>query len=165
MINTDAMLDPPSFRQVFSHYPAGVCVITAAGPSGEKVGFVVGTFNSVSLDPPLVGFFADRRSTSWAQIAQIGTFCVNILSDDQHDLCKKFASKGTDKFAGVSHRSSLRGAPVLDAVVAWCECSLEAVHEAGDHFIAVGRVTQLAIEMGEAPLLFHRGELVSIAFS
>ena len=115
------------------------------------------------MDPPLVGFFADKRSKSWARIAEVGAFCVNILSRDQDELCRNFAASKPDKFADMPHWLTPNGAPVLDAVVAWCECSLEAVYEAGDHDIALGRVTRMAIDRGVSPLLFHRGELLTVA--
>jgi flavin reductase (DIM6/NTAB) family NADH-FMN oxidoreductase RutF len=90
--------DSAQFRQVLGHFPTGVTVVTAASPSGP-VGLAVGSFASVSLDPPLVAFFPDRSSSSWPQIEATGSFCVNILSEDQEVVCRRFASKGDDKFA------------------------------------------------------------------
>lgn len=162
MTNRNTPPDASVFRRVLSHYPTGVSVVTATDSDGSHVGFVVGTFNSVSLDPPLIGFFVDKRSTSWARIAKIGKFCVNILSSGQHEVCRRFAVSGGDKFNGVSHRANGNGSPILDGVVAWLECSLDAVHEAGDHFIALGLVTNLAAEAAMKPLLFHQGELVTV---
>lgn len=145
-----------------SHYPTGVCVVTATDPDGSHLGFVVGTFNSVSLDPPLIGFYPDKLSSSWARISKVGKFCVNVLASGQQDLCSRFSSRLPDKFASVSHRVSENGSPILDAVVAWLDCSLEAEHEAGDHYIALGRVTNMAVERITNPLVFLKGQLVTV---
>ena len=92
--------DPRWFRQVLGQYPTGVCVVTATEPDGGRAGFVVGSFTSVSLDPPLVAFFPDRGSTSWPRIHSVGRFCVNILSAEQEDVCRNFATRKQDKFDG-----------------------------------------------------------------
>lgn len=151
-------IDGATFRRVLGHYPTGVCVVTATEPDGAQSGMVVGSFTSVSLDPPLVAFFPDKSSTSWPRIERAGKFCVNVLASDQGDLCRRFASKAEDKFAGLTHRVSTNGSPVLDDVVAWIDCTLDAVHEAGDHFIVLGRVKELDIARAEQPLLFFRGQ-------
>lgn len=145
------------FREVLGQYPTGVCVVTASPPDGDSAGFVVGSFTSVSLDPPLVAFFPDKKSTSWPKIATAGHFCVNILAADQEHLCRQFASKAEDKFAGVESRSAGSGAPILSGVVAWIDCTLESVAEAGDHYSVLGRVRELQIETGTLPLLFFQG--------
>ena len=124
---------------------------------------IVGSFTSISLDPPLVALFPDKSSTTWPRIARAGRFCVNVLASDQQDLCRHFAARGGDKFAGVSHRLSANGSPVLDDVVAWIDCTLHAVHEAGDHFIVLGRVRELDIARADEPLLFFRGQYGSFA--
>lgn len=150
-------IDSANFRRVLGHYPTGVCVVTAIDDLGVPVGMVVGSFTSVSLDPPLVAFFPDKRSTSWPRIAAAGKFCVNVLGSDQEALCRQIAGKGPDKFAGVSHRTSTNGSPILDGVVAWVDCSLHAVHEAGDHYIVLGEVVELETESTNRPLLFFQG--------
>lgn len=152
-----ASIDSHQFREVLGQYPTGVCVVTAAPGGGPAAGFVVGSFTSVSLDPPLVAFFPDKKSTSWPKIAAAGHFCVNILSADQEHLCRQFASRAEDKFAGVETRAASTGAPILDGVVAWIDCELESVTEAGDHYIVLGRVRELQIETGALPLLFFQG--------
>jgi|UniRef100_UPI0035CC7927 3-hydroxy-9,10-secoandrosta-1,3,5(10)-triene-9,17-dione monooxygenase reductase component len=151
-------IDGATFRRVLGHYPTGVCVVTAIDADGVASGMVVGSFTSVSLAPPLVAFFPDKSSTSWPKIERAGRFCVNVLASDQRDLCRRFASKAEDKFDGLSHRVSANGSPVLDDVVAWIDCTLDAVHEAGDHFIVLGRVHELDIARPDQPLLFFRGQ-------
>ena len=156
------MSEPPSsfdsakFRQVLGHFPTGVTVVTAA-PEGGQVGLAVGSFASVSLDPPLVAFFPDRGSSSWPKIESAGAFCVNILAADQEDLCRRFASEADDKFAGLGWKPAGSGAPRLDGVLAWIDCDIDSVVEAGDHFCVMGRVRDLDVGHDGAPLLFYRG--------
>lgn len=148
--------DSATFRRVLGHYPTGVCVITAMEGDAPQA-MVVGSFTSVSLDPPLVAFFPAKNSSSWPGIERAGKFCVNVLSSGQEALCRQFSAKGIDKFAGVSHRVSPNGSPILDGVVAWIDCTMTAVHEAGDHYIVLGEVKALEVEGPVKPLLFFQG--------
>ncbi|MBW3555449.1 MAG: flavin reductase family protein [Actinobacteria bacterium] len=134
----------------------GVTIVTAVD-GGEPVGFTAQSFTSVSLEPPLISFCPGKSVGSWARIRSAGTFCVNILSEEQEALCRTFASKGQDKFRGVGwHPGPATGAPVLDGVIGWVEAQIVAEHEAGDHLIVVGRVIDLDSDGGQ-PLLFYRG--------
>jgi 3-hydroxy-9,10-secoandrosta-1,3,5(10)-triene-9,17-dione monooxygenase reductase component len=149
--------DTAKFRQVLGHFPTGVTVITAAADDGP-VGLAVGSFCSVSLDPPLVAFCPDKSSTSWPKIEATGTFCVNILAEDQEDICRVFASKGADKFASIGWKAAQSGSPRINDVLAWVDCAIEAVHDAGDHSVVIGRVIDLEVGRdGEGPLVFYRG--------
>nr|WP_144097845.1 flavin reductase family protein [Croceicoccus sediminis] len=151
------MIDPRYFREVLSAYPTGVCVICAQGEDGRRHAMVVGSFSSISLDPPLVGFYPAKTSSSWQEIAKVGRFCVSVLGDHQLEYCKRFAASAPDKFAGLSHRSSPAEQPVLDDVLAWIDCVIEFTHEVGDHLLVVGRVEQLKKESDGLPLLFFGG--------
>jgi len=148
--------DSSDFRRILGHYPTGVCAVTAIA-DGAPAAMIVGSFTSVSLDPPLVAFLPDRKSTSWPKIAATGRFCVNVLAAHQEDVCRALSSKAPDKFDAVSYRLSKTGLPILQGVVAWIECDLYAVHEAGDHFIAIGQVRAMDIEHPHTPLLFFQG--------
>ena len=150
-------IDPSRFRRILGHYPTGVCAITSVQPDGVPTAMVVGSFTSVSLDPPLVAFFPDRGSSSWPKIEVAGRFCVNVLSDVQEGLCRTLASKDANKFDGVPHYLSALGSPVLDGALIWIDCTIHAVHEAGDHFIVLGAVHAMDIHHAGAPLLFHKG--------
>jgi flavin reductase (DIM6/NTAB) family NADH-FMN oxidoreductase RutF len=147
--------DGARFREVLGHFASGVTVVTAM-EEGEPVGFTCQSFTSLSLDPPLVALAPAKSSTSWPRIAQAGAFCVNILSDRQEALCRDFAVSGGDKFAGVPWHLGAAGTPVLDGVLAWAECELGIIHDAGDHELVTGRVLHLGIGDG-GPLLFYRG--------
>src|ERR1700744_3612035 len=151
------MIDGARYRHVLGHYPTGVCIVTAREKNGLPVGMVVGSFTSVSLQPPLVAILASIRSTTWPRLEAAGRFCINVLASDQLSLCRQFAISGDRKFAGVSHRLSSHGSPILDGVLAWIQCDLHAVHEAGDHVIALGYVAELEVQKQSSPLLFFRG--------
>ncbi|MGI5232202.1 flavin reductase family protein [Actinoallomurus sp. CA-142502] len=161
----DEMIDPECFRSVLSHYPTGICAITAID-DGEPTGFVVGTFTSVSLEPPLVGFFPDKKSTTFPKVRRAGAFCANVLSAQDEELCRLFAAKGADRFASVRWRPGPTGSPILERATAWIDCELEQVHEVGDHLLVVGRVVDLATRSADEPpepLIFHRGRFGSYA--
>jgi len=151
------MIDPNLFRDVLGSYPTGVCVITSIDGAGARTGLVVGSFTSISLDPPLVGFFPDKGSKSWPRIAESGRFCVNVLGSGQIDLCRRFASRLPDKFEDLAHGNSPAGLPLLDDALAWIDCVIERVVDIGDHFLVVGLVEDLGRKQQGNPLLFFRG--------
>ena len=154
---TPPSIDPATYRQVLGQYPTGVCVVTARDGDKQPIAMVVGSFTSVSLNPPLVAFFPDRGSSSWAKLRGCEQFCVNILAADQEPVCRKLASKDPDKFAGVAHRVSARGNPVIEGVVAWIECERHAITDAGDHEMVMGQVLDLDVAGEGLPLLFFQG--------
>lgn len=145
------------FRKVLSHYPTGVSIITADVPEAGPVGMVVGTFTSLSLDPPLVSFMPAKSSTSWPKIQSSGAFCVNVLGVNQGELCRQFAARDGKKFEGLDWKPSATGSPILSGVMAWVDCRIEQVFDSGDHQIVVGRVIDLRVESDELPMAFLRG--------
>jgi 3-hydroxy-9,10-secoandrosta-1,3,5(10)-triene-9,17-dione monooxygenase reductase component len=150
-------IDEARFRQVLGHFPTGVTVVSAH-PDGEPpVGLAVGSFFSVSLDPALVGFCPGKSSTSWPRIEAAGRFCVNVLADDQEDVARVFAGKGEDKFRGIGWRPAGTGSPIISDVLAWIDCEIADIHEAGDHYIVTGAVHELKVERERHPLVFFRG--------
>ncbi|WP_326667310.1 flavin reductase family protein [Streptomyces canus] len=159
-----APVEQAEFRRVLGSFASGVTVVTAPGaPGAEPAGFACQSFSSLSLDPPLVAFMVGRTSTTWPRIAQAGVFCVNVLSAEQGELCRAFAVRGADKFAGVAHDPApASGSPRLAGTLAWIDCTIHAVHTGGDHLIVVGRVDSLGPgdRDGEPPLLFHKGRFL-----
>lgn len=149
--------DGRRFRDVLGHLPSGVVAITAVDSDGEPTGMVVGTFTSVSLDPPLVAFFVDQKSSSFPRMREAGVFCANILSARQEPICRALAARGGQKFAGIEWHPAKSGSPILEDAVAWVDCDIDSVSEAGDHFIVIGRVRDLAINTPTIPLLFFQG--------
>jgi 3-hydroxy-9,10-secoandrosta-1,3,5(10)-triene-9,17-dione monooxygenase reductase component len=142
------------FRAVLGNFPTGVVGVTAMSDDGP-VGMTVGTFTSVSLDPPLVGFLPAKTSDTWPKIRRAGRFAVNVLHREQEVICRALAHK-TDKFAGIAWHPGAGGAPLIEGAVAWIECELESVTEVGDHFFVVGRVDQLPTASSGEPLIFFR---------
>lgn len=150
-------MDAAAYRSVLGQFCTGVTIVTAC-LDGEPVGFACQSFAALSLDPPLVLFCPGEGSRSWPKIAAAGRFAVNVLASDQAEVSAVFGGRGTDKFAALRWFPSPGGAPVLDGVLAWIDCAVEAVYPGGDHVIVVGRVEALAAPAaGKAPLLFHRG--------
>jgi 3-hydroxy-9,10-secoandrosta-1,3,5(10)-triene-9,17-dione monooxygenase reductase component len=146
------------FRDVLGRFCSGVTVVTAMS-GGTPVGMTCQSFSSVSLNPPLVMFIPARTSRAWPLMQRAGRFCVNFLAADQTDLSDVMASRGVDKFAGVPwHRSSATGSPLLDDSLGYVDCTIHAVHEAGDHFVVIGRVQDLALGSDRDPLLFFQGQ-------
>ncbi|MGH9082617.1 MAG: flavin reductase family protein [Acidimicrobiales bacterium] len=153
--STEELVEEQRFREVLGHFATGVTVVTAM-EDGEPVGFTCQAFASLSLDPPMVVLAPAKSSTSWPRIAGAGAFCVNVLADHQEAVGRAFSLHGGDKFAEVPwHRGPL-GTPVLDGTLAWVECELGIVHDAGDHELVTGRVRHLGVG-GGGPLIFYRG--------
>lgn len=152
------------FREVLGRYASGVTVVTTIS-DGVPVGMTCQSFTSVSLEPPLVAFLPTRQSRAFAAIGRSGTFCVNFLAVDQEHLSDRMAGRaGEDKFAGVAWRPGRTGSPILDGVLGHVDCTVHAVHEAGDHFLVIGRVVDLGVADQDArpsgdadPLLYYRG--------
>lgn len=168
---SSADFDSRQFRDVLGHFPTGVTVVTGRDRRGNPHGITIGSFVSISLDPPLVGFLPGKNSRSWPLMAESGTFCVNILGADQSELCWRFAkepAEGDDgaasKFDGAPWVPAPSGAPLLSGVVGWIDCEVESVHEVGDHYFVVGRVHHLghATDVGDA-MVFFRGKVASVA--
>jgi 3-hydroxy-9,10-secoandrosta-1,3,5(10)-triene-9,17-dione monooxygenase reductase component len=149
-------IEASHYRTTLGHFATGVTIITAM-LDGKPVGMAANSFSSVSLDPPLVVFCAAHSSSTWPHIQQAGAWCVNVLSEDQEDLCRLFATKDVDRFAQVGWRKAPSGSPILEGVLAHIDCRTDAEYEAGDHVLVVGRVLELEVHHEGGPLTFFRG--------
>lgn len=154
-------IDPRRFRTVLGQFCTGVTIITTVD-DGEPVGFACQSFAALSLEPPLVLFCPTKTSRSWAAIERSGVFCVNVLAEEQQSTCARFGSREPDKFAGIDWTASPLGSPILTGSLAHIDCSLESVHDGGDHWVAFGRVSSLSEIREERPLLFYRGQYTGI---
>ncbi len=151
-------IDAAHYRQTLGHFPTGVTVVAGIDPETDAAaGLAIGSFFSISIDPPLVGFCVGKSSGSWPRVSASGSFCVNVLAADQEDVCRVFASSGDDKFATIGWDAAGSGSPRIHDVLAWIDCDVETVHEAGDHDIIVGAVRDLGVEREVDPLVFFRG--------
>lgn len=154
-------IEPRHFRDVMGHLPTGVVVLAAREPgSGRPAGLVVGTFQSLSLDPPLISFSVATTSTSWPKIRPAVTFSASVLGDHQHEVCRALSSKQDDKFAATDWCSSADGHPQISGAHSWIDCRVAREVEGGDHLIVIAGVRGIEAGAG-APLLFHRGRLGS----
>jgi len=153
---TASIVESTTFRRTLGHFFTGATVVFAMD-GGRPIGSACQSFAALSLDPPLVLFCPGRTSRTWPLIERAGAFCVNVLSHRQRDVSTVFGTAGADKFADIAWNSAPSGAPVLNGALAWIDCAVEAVHEAGDHYVVIGRVTTLGATQDERPLLFYRG--------
>ncbi len=161
----DPEIDPGDFRHVLGHFPTGVTVVTTGGEpgAGRPAGVTIGSFTSISLDPPLVGFYIGSGAGTRTAVEAAGHFCVNILADDQQELSNRMASKADDKFEGIIYELSQTGSPILPDVLGTIDCRIHDVVEAGDHDLIIGRVLDLSVRRHGRPLLFFKGQYGSFS--
>jgi len=148
--------DSRAFRNVLGQFATGVTAVTAVN-EGTPVGMAIGSFTSVSLDPPLVAFLPGKDSSSWLAIKVAGVFCVNVMALDQLEVCGVMASRSENKFEGVNWRPGPTGSPIIEGSVAYIDCKIETIHDGGDHDIVIGRVIEIAAGEDKEPLLFFKG--------
>jgi flavin reductase (DIM6/NTAB) family NADH-FMN oxidoreductase RutF len=148
----------PEFRTALGMFATGVTIVTARTAEGELVGLTANSFNSVSLDPPLVLWSLARAAASMPAFSAGSHYAINILGADQQELAKRFAAKGVDRFADVEFEEGVAGAPLLKGAAASFECFNRSRYEEGDHVIFVGEVERCTHRPGASPLLFHGGK-------
>jgi 3-hydroxy-9,10-secoandrosta-1,3,5(10)-triene-9,17-dione monooxygenase reductase component len=157
-----ALAGARDFRDVLGRFCTGVTVVTSIH-NGRPVGMTCQSFTSVSLSPALVLFCPATTSRAWPLMQRAGFFCVNLLAADQQELSDGMATKGDDKFQHVTWKpSTSTGAPILDGVLGFVDCTVEAVHRAGDHYVVIGRVQDLGYGEADDPLLFFEGSYTRI---
>ena len=149
--------DPRSFRQALGCFATGITVVTSVGLDGEYLGFTANSFNSVSLDPPLVLFSLDRGACSLKAFEAAGVFAINILREDQEAVSIAFARALSSKWEGVRTEIWQTGSPILVDALASFDCETISMHDGGDHVIFVGRVLRLRAGVDGRPLLYFRG--------
>lgn len=147
---------PAEFRRAMSLLPTAVTIVTARGATGPA-GATANAVASLSLEPPLLIACLDRGSRTLATVSEARAFGVSVLGAGQHELARGFASKAphAEKFRDVSH-AEREGVPLIDGAIAWAACRLQALHDGGDHRIAVGEVVAVGGEGGD-PLVFFGG--------
>lgn len=171
VINYSTMLSPalphkarsPSFSQrefraSLAMFATGVTIVTARTPAGALIGLTANSFNSVSLQPPLVLWSLARAAGSMAALSTGSHYAINILAADQQALAERFASKRDDRWKEVAFAEGGCGAPLLAGAAATFECFNRSRYEEGDHVIFVGEVERCSHRSGVSPLLFHGGK-------
>ena len=148
--------DSRSFRSALGSFATGINIVTSIGPDGEPLGFTANSFNSVSLDPPLVLFSLDRRAYSLKAFESAGVFAINVLREDQEQVSTAFARALSNKWDSVAFETWETGCPILADALANFECETKSMHDGGDHVIFVGQVLALRTNEGR-PLLYYRG--------
>ena len=155
-------IEPNELRRVMGHFATGVTIITTASKSGAPFGLTANAFTSVSLNPPLLLVAVDKKAESYPLFEESKVFTVNILSDEQETLSRKFAVSGGDKFQGVAYQMGANGVPILDGALAYLECKLYAVYDGGDHTLFLGEIEE-ARTREIKPLIFYRGGYRALA--
>lgn len=156
-------IDGRRFRDILGRFCTGITVITTFTEEHNPIGFACQSFAALSLDPPLVLFCPTKGSRSWAAIERTGRFCVNVLAEEQQQVCARFGSREPDKFAGTPWHTSDLGLPLLDDTLATIQCAVDRVIDGGDHYIVIGRVLDLSDSAAsDRPLLFYRGQYTAI---
>lgn len=161
-MNPPRKAQPPSFsaqefRTALGMFATGVTIVTARSQDGAVIGLTANSFNSVSLDPPLVLWSLARAAASMAALRNGSHYAINVLAADQKALAERFALRGADRFKDVGYAEGIGGAPLLDGAAATFECFNRSRYEEGDHVIFVGEVERCSFRPGASPLLFHGG--------
>lgn len=151
------VFDTKAFRRALDEYVTGVTVVTAESPDGTRVGMTMNSFNSVSLDPPLVLFSVSRKALSLRAFETAKGYAVNVLARGQEELSMRFAKSGADKWRDVSWTPGYMNAPLLAGALAHFECAPYATYDGGDHVIFVARVVRFHVAPEREPLVFCRG--------
>lgn len=146
------------FRTALGMFATGVTIVTARGSSGQLVGLTASSFNSVSLEPPLVLWSLSQAASSMDAFRAGSHYAINILAADQQDLAQRFATRGAERFADLAFTEGASGAPLIAGCVATFECFNRSRYVEGDHVIFVGEVEHCTHRPGTSPLLYHGGK-------
>jgi flavin reductase (DIM6/NTAB) family NADH-FMN oxidoreductase RutF len=155
--------DVRAFRYALGSFPTGVAVVTTAASAEHHLGITVNSFTSVSLDPPLVLWCMDKKSDRYHAFTKAASYTVSILGTEHQDVSSRLAKQGQHSLDGIALLPTELGPPALAEALAIFECRAEAVHDAGDHAILIGRVVHFSRHEAGAPLVFFRGKYGSLA--
>lgn len=159
-------IDITKLRKTLGYYPTGVSIVTAPGVNGQPIGMTINSLISISLEPPLVGWCVDRRAASFADFSQCQNFSISILSEDQSELARLFATRGADKFAGLCagrfDAGETQAGVLIPGACAWIRCSVYRFVPLGDHLMLVGEITHFQ-HADEVPLVFSKGIFRNLA--
>ncbi len=154
-MNPISKLTPSSLREAFGHFPSGVIAI-AAEVEGVREGLAASTFVPVSLEPPLVSFCVQNTSSTWPKLKGVPLLGISVLGEAHDEAVRTLAAKTGDRFAGLETVSTHGGAVFIKGTSVWLESAIEQLVPAGDHTIVVLRVSDVKVDAGVAPIVFHR---------
>ena len=155
-------IDGRELRNAMGLFATGVTIITTKDATGKPFGLTANAFSSLSLDPPMLLICVDKGVDCYNCFEDSKVFAVNFLSAAQEELSTRFATKGIEKFAGLSYRLGELGVALLEGALAHFECTVAHAYEGGDHTIYVGEIQRLVTAPGD-PLLFYQGKYRSLA--
>lgn len=158
-------IDPRDFRNAMGCFASAVTVISTTTADDRAVGLTVNSFNSVSLDPPLVLFCLGREASNFKDFLSSGRFAVNILRQGQVKISNGFAADGGKYFENMVSKRSTLGNPLVPDAIAMFDCETEAIHDGGDHVIMIGRVIELSQDPEGDPLVYYRGRYSNVGYS
>ena len=153
--------DPAGFRSTLGCFPTGVAIVTTMSGDDDPIGLTISSFNSVSMDPPLILWSLGLKAWSLPLFRENGGFVINVLSADQAHLPGLFSSQVEDRFAEVDWHKGVGGRPVLDGCSAVFECRTYARYDGGDHEIFLGEVQHHSASEA-VPLVFGKGRLAPL---
>ncbi|HEX9447726.1 MAG TPA: flavin reductase family protein [Dongiaceae bacterium] len=154
--------DQRDFRTALGHFATGITVVTSCASDGELLGVTANSFNSVSLDPPLILFSLEKRAFSLAAFEAAGCFAVNILGESQTSLSQNFARTRGDKWGGIAYEKWTTGSPILTGCLAAFDCRTHAIYDGGDHRIFLGEVLRFDAKAEGNPLVYFRGSYTAL---
>jgi flavin reductase (DIM6/NTAB) family NADH-FMN oxidoreductase RutF/DNA-binding IclR family transcriptional regulator len=160
-IQTSPAIDSAELRRCLGSFVTGVTVITVLDDDGKPIGMTANSFNSVSLDPPLIVWSLRTNARTFPVYSKAKRFIVNILSEDQVDISNRFAKSGPDRFDGIVITPGIDGLPLIDGCSAYLECHTEATYPGGDHLLFLGRVERI-VGSARKPLAFGAGKYMVV---
>jgi flavin reductase (DIM6/NTAB) family NADH-FMN oxidoreductase RutF len=155
--------DTRAFRNALGSFPTGVAVVTTSASTENHLGITVNSFTSVSLDPPLVLWCMDKKSDRYDAFTRAHSYTVSILGTGHQSVSARLAKQGSHSLDGIALKETRLGPPALADALAVFECEAQAVHDAGDHVILIGRVIHFSRHEDGAPLVFFRGQYGALA--
>jgi flavin reductase (DIM6/NTAB) family NADH-FMN oxidoreductase RutF len=155
--------DLRAFRNALGSFPTGVAVVTTTASAERHLGITVNSFTSVSLEPPLVLWCMDKKSDRYHAFTNARSYTVSILGTAHQEVSSRLAKQGHHSLDGIALRATELGPPALADSLAVFECVAEAMHDAGDHAILIGRVVRFSRHDDGAPLVFFRGKYGALA--
>ena len=153
--------DVRAFRQALGAFVTGVTIVTTLDADGQPAGLTANSFNSVSLDPPMVLWSLALESANLEAFRQASHWAVHVLASGQEHLSIQFASRTHNRFAGVTTTPGPAGIPLLDGYAARFICSAAFEHDGGDHAIFLGRVEAFE-RTTRTPLVYHQGRYAGV---